>query len=173
MTVHGVTYLSRDTIATASASGQVKLWDTRQLDRPVAVLADAPERPVALLTAQAHPTRPERLVTGNAAGAVALWDLRNLAAVACVQAQVHKGAVLAVAHHPNAPHVVFSGGADGGVGVVGFGEDPTRPPLRNEVWRQVLASRLAVTSVALSATQDVLVAGTADGALLLKHVRLS
>ena len=166
-----VSFLGRDRLATVGASGHIKLWDPRQLDRPAAVLTSAGDRPVPLTTVQGRPARPDWLVTGSRAGTVALWDIRALGRVECAETALHAGAVHAVAHHPNAPHVVFSGSADGSVGAITYNDTAARPPVHRELWRHVLASQLAVNALVVAPAQDLLIAGTHDGALLMKQVR--
>ena len=152
----------------------MRLWDVRALERPVATLSTGHDRPSALLAVASHPARPDWLATGSAAGTVAVWDVRNLAHVECAEGAVHAtGAVRAIAPHPNAPTTVFSAGTDGAVGVVTFPDAAARPPTHRHLWRHVLASQLSVNAVAVSASLDVLFAGTEDGALLMRRVPAS
>ena len=169
-----VCYLGRDCLVTVGASGTVKMWDARQaFDRPLAVLASSPSADRPLLSVQGRPSRSDWLVTGSASGAVALWDVRSLARVECADTAVHRGGVNAVAHHPNAPSKVFTASADGTVGSISFGDVAARPPVRCDLWRHLLASQLAVNSVVVAEAHDLLIAGTQDGALLLKGVRVA
>jgi WD40 repeat protein len=170
LVLHSVAYLSWQLVAAVGAGGVVHLWDTRQLERKVAALETPTSARAPLLAVAGRPARPAWFVTGSGAGTVALWDVRTLSTVACAEARVHDGAVHALAYHPTAPSLVFSGSADGSVGTTTFDDDAVRPPAAHDRWRQMLASQLAVNAVAVAPGPEVLLAGTEDGAVLLKHV---
>jgi len=74
--INCIQFANNDTIASVSMSGQLMLWDTRDL-RTVSYATTLPRKHGALMTLAVHPFRNHIFATGTEYGTVAIWDIRG------------------------------------------------------------------------------------------------
>lgn len=109
--ITGLNFLSSKEFASINTTGQLKVWDSLRLDRPVKTLTLSGNA-CPLLSLDKHPNQPHILVTGHGDGVIGIWDIRqDKAPVTLIDA--HEAEVWQVRFHPLYPDNLFTCSQDG------------------------------------------------------------
>merc|ERR1712137_687413 len=100
-----------DKFFTASTSGNLRFWDTKQAQQKPVVNVKG-EGSGAIHSLDIHPSRPTVVATGNEDGSITIWDIRNFSHQLC-KYKHHQLSVWEVQFHPTVPDYILSGGDDG------------------------------------------------------------
>ncbi|KAF9110704.1 Nucleoporin Nup43 [Mortierella sp. AM989] len=169
-----VCWRSSSSLAVATKSGQVKLFDRRDIAKSVSpALQDSNQLDPLTCIAQ-HSTDIYKLATGNEEGAVSIWDVRNMSNPEIKAIKVHNSIVWEVMFHPNQPDKLISCSQDGTLATVNWKQalneyvsDATCTKDDNiaTYWSSI-TNVLSVNSVDYHNRANVLLAGTDSGGIL-------
>lgn len=97
-----------------NSTGQLKIWDTRQLnnEKSAQKILTLSGNACPLLSVDKHPNQPHIVVTGHGDGVIGIWDTRQeRAPVTLIDA--HEAEVWQVKFHPMYPDNLFTCSEDG------------------------------------------------------------
>jgi len=111
--VTGIQYITSKEFLSINSTGQLKIWDARQLkdEQPQKVLTLSGNA-CPLLSVDKHPNQPHIVVTGHGDGVIGIWDTRQeKAPVTLIDA--HSAEVWQVKFHSMYPDNLFTCSEDG------------------------------------------------------------
>lgn len=111
--ITGIQFLSPKEVLSINSTGQLKLWDTRQINSEKAQkVLTLSGNACPLLSVDEHPNQPHIVVTGHGDGVVGIWDTRQeKAPVTLIDA--HEAEVWQVKFHSMYPDNLFTCSEDG------------------------------------------------------------
>ncbi|KAF9583448.1 Nucleoporin Nup43 [Lunasporangiospora selenospora] len=169
-----VCWRSSTSLAVATKNGQIRLYDRRNITKPVLPPAKDPQRIEPLTSLAQHPTDPHRLVTGNEDGCISVWDVRNLSSPEVRSFKVHTSIVWEVLFHPNESDKVISCSQDGTMATLDWRQaasesildaSKTRDQRVATYWSSI-RSVLSINSIDYHARANALLAGSDSGGIL-------
>lgn len=111
--ITGLQYISSKEVLSINSTGQLKIWDTRNLtsEKPQKVLTLSGNA-CPLLSVDKHPNQPHIVVTGHGDGVIGIWDTRQeKSPVTLIDA--HSAEVWQVKFHTMYPDNLFTCSEDG------------------------------------------------------------
>ncbi|KAF9195311.1 Nucleoporin Nup43 [Haplosporangium sp. Z 767] len=169
-----VCWRSSSSLAVTTKIGQLRLFDRRDISKPVLLSTPKSYQRDPLTCVAQHPTEPYRLATGNEDGSVAVWDVRNLSQPEIAGIKVHNSIVWEVQFHPNQPDKLLSCSQDGSLATLDWRQavkdhvNDTRNTLDDSVatyWTSI-RNVLSVNSLDYHNRANVLLAGSDSGGIL-------
>ncbi|KAG0256942.1 Nucleoporin Nup43 [Mortierella polycephala] len=169
-----VCWRSSSSLAVTTKIGQLRLFDRRDIAKPILLSTPKSYQRDPLTCVAQHPSEPFRLATGNEEGGVAVWDVRNLSHPEIAGIKVHNSIVWEVQFHPNQPDKLISCSQDGSLATLNWRqamEDHVHD-IRNTsddsvatYWSSI-RSVLSVNSLDYHNRANVLLAGSDSGGIL-------
>ncbi|KAJ1926955.1 hypothetical protein IWQ60_003355 [Tieghemiomyces parasiticus] len=125
--LYDVAWLTSNTLMTASRSGQLKLFDRRDMREAVAVLMDPVDTGAAVNCIAVHASQTNRIAVGNALGRAQIWDLRQYDEPQSQSIPLHHAEITDIRLHPHQPFTVATASADGSCVMMDTTAVPTAP----------------------------------------------
>ncbi|KAK3824951.1 MAG: WD40-repeat-containing domain protein [Benniella sp.] len=169
-----VCWRSSSSLAVATKTGQVRLFDRRNITKSVQpTLQDEKQRDLLTCIAQ-HPTETYRLATGNDDGGISIWDVRNMSKPDIKIIKAHNSIVWEVKFHPNQADKLISCSQDGTLVTLNWKQavddyvsdaTSTRDEHIATYWSSI-RNVLSVNSIDYHNRANVLLAGSDSGGIL-------
>ncbi|KAF9173909.1 Nucleoporin Nup43 [Mortierella sp. AD011] len=169
-----VCWRSSSSIAVATKSGQVRLFDRRDISKSVSPVLQDPRQLDPLTCIAQHPTDVHKLTTGNDEGALSIWDVRNMSKPEVKAIKVHNSIVWEVMFHPNQPDKLISSSQDGTLATVNWKQalneyvsdaTGTKDECIATYWSSI-TNVLSVNSIDYHNRANILLAGADSGGIL-------
>ncbi|KAI8346083.1 WD40-repeat-containing domain protein [Mortierella sp. GBAus27b] len=169
-----VCWRSSSSLAVATKTGQVRLFDQRNITKSVLPTLQDPQHRNLLTCITQHPTEVYKLATGDDDGGISIWDVRNMSKPDIKIIKAHNSIVWEVKFHPNQPDKLMSCSQDGTLATLNWKQamddyvsdaTSTRDEHIATYWSNI-RSVLSVNSVDYHNRANVLLAGSDSGGLL-------
>ncbi|CAG8728500.1 13251_t:CDS:10 [Cetraspora pellucida] len=172
--LRAVSWPSSDRIITAGSSGQLRIFDYRNPNKPCAKFYDSAHPRDSLNCLKVNSSQVHQIVSGSSQGFVTIWDTRNLSRPE-KQSHPHKNSGIAVYLYISL--AVLSCSEDGTIGIMDFNAHAENlrhhGSLRDSILIRKLGSgfnNLAINSIDYHPVARLLIGGGDSQNLLLKEL---
>ncbi|KAF8979061.1 Nucleoporin Nup43 [Entomortierella lignicola] len=169
-----VCWRSSSSLAVGTKSGQVKLYDRRNITESVSATIQGSNQFEPLTCIAQHPTDIHKLTTGNDDGTVSLWDVRNMSKPEVKAIKVHNSTVWEAMFHPNQPDKIISSSQDGTIAILNWKQalnehvsdaTGTKDDFIATYWSSI-TNVLSVNTIDYHSRANILLAGADSGGIL-------
>ncbi|RIB12724.1 WD40-repeat-containing domain protein [Gigaspora rosea] len=174
--LRAVSWPLSDQIITAGSSGQLRLFDCRNSNKPCAKFYDPAHPRDSLNCLKVNSSQAHQIVSGSSQGFVTIWDTRNLSKPE-KQTHPHKNNVYELIFHPYRAGILLSCSEDGTIGIMDFNPHAENlrhhGTLRDSILIRKLGSgfnNLAINSIDYNPVARLLIGGNDNQNLLSKEL---